>query len=405
MRIIAIVGFLVLFSIYSFGQPNNSVIFERFQNADTTLSHFEVIDLLFHQRNISKMNKNDGLLEQMQDLEKDGLFAEMDLLSKQTLNENPFCITALFYRTVSMFYLKKPKELQALIKQTEMVFLAIKKSGKGTVNEPYYISDINDAKAFIYLNGEIGIHIDSMSFNKEYRQLYAYISHPSGKKEIVSFDFNEKTTIREVYFDYHRDFQYYLKESLVPNSRFNYKTLLGKFLNHDISLKHNEVIALMIGFTKNENYVLYDIISLEREIMNLIADKEYNKALSMSNKLLETNPLNLIALMEQGFSLMKIQKNKKYFPSFKFRKVCEAILWSGDGSFTHPYFVLDPIDGQIIIKYIFGENIGLMGSGEDNNGYYLDMLEIETKEVRKKVLLFNINHAFQTLIFDLDSFE
>lgn len=73
--------------------------------------------------------------------------------------------------------------------------------------------------------------------------------------------------------------------------------------------------------------------------------------------------------------------------------IVDAILWSGTGSNTHSYFVLSPIDGQTIISYIFGENIGTMGSGDDSNGYFLDMLDMEKEGQETKTLYFNIDHA------------
>lgn len=77
---------------------------------------------------------------------------------------------------------------------------------------------------------------------------------------------------------------------------------------------------------------------------------------------------------------MKINSEKTQFPSFFSRQVVDAILWSGDGSYNSPYFVLSPIDGQTIIKYIFGESIGTMGSGSDKNGCFLDILEMNTEK-------------------------
>ena len=77
--------------------------------------------------------------------------------------------------------------------------------------------------------------------------------------------------------------------------------------------------------------------------------------------------------------------------------VVDAVLWSGDGSPSHPYFVLSPIDGQTIISYIFGGSIGKMASGHDSNGYFLDILEMEHEGHQPIMLYFNIDHATKEL--------
>jgi hypothetical protein len=195
-------------------------------------------------------------------------------------------------------------------------------------------------------------------------------------------------------FSYKRDFDYYLKESIIKKSKYNYSTLLNRFLKFDRTLNNNEIIALMIGFTINDNYKPYGNLNKEREIMSLIGNKEYKKSLTISKKLLKTNPLNFTALIEKGYALMKINNDVTQFPSFSSRQVVDAILWTGDGSSNSPYFVLSPIDGQTIIKYIFGNPIGIMGSGSDSNGYFLDILEMKTdKESISKHFI--IEHAIK----------
>ena len=223
------------------------------------------------------------------------------------------------------------------------------------------------------------------------------IIHITTEKDInekIYFSFDKEVTIRNLTFNYNRDFNYYFEESKKKDSKFNYSKLLERFLNLDKDLKSNEIIALMIGFTINKNYKPYGNLDKEREIMSLIGDKEYKKSLSISEKLLKTNPLNFTALIEQGFALMKINDDRTQFPSFSSMKVVDAILWSGDGSYNSPYFVLSPIDGQTIIKYIFGNSIVTMGSGTDSNGDFLDILEMKSDEESSNQY-FIIEHAIK----------
>ncbi len=398
MHKIKITGLLILISLVSFGQSKNSELLERYVKGDSTLTDFEIMDLIFEFRDISKLKENDGLLEEMQKLEKDNLFEEIERKCSIIINKNPLNLTASHYYTISLLRLDKKENLKNSWDKTQMIYSAIKRFGEGADNTPYYITDLNDAKAMIFLYWEEGAKFDST--NQTGNGLFNYyITNSKGVNEKISFDFNEATSIREVYFDYRRDFQYYLSESSKPESIYNYEMLLKRFQIEDKSIKMNETIAMMIGFTNNQNYYPYKNAAIEREIMGLVGDKEYKKALKQSEQLLKTNPFNFTALMEEGFSLMKIKDDRTYFPSTKSKMVVDAVLWSGAGTYSNPYFVLSPIDGQTIIRNIFGENIGIMGSGYDLNGYFLDMLDIE-KEGRETITLhFNIDHAMNNSEF------
>ncbi len=398
MHRIRITGLLILISLISFGQTTDSELLDRYEKCDSTLTDFEIMDLIFGFRDISKLKVNDGLLEDIQKLEKDSLFNDIESKCLKILKENPLNLTASYYYTISLLRLDKKENLKTSWDKTQMIYSAINRFGEGTENSPFYITDLNDAKAMIFLYWEEGTVVDSTLQTK--KGIYNfYITNAKGENEKISFDFSETATIREVFFDYHRDFQYYLSESSKPESKYNYETLLNRFQKEDKSIKKNEIIALLIGFTNNQNYHPYKNADIERGIMGLVGDKDYKKALKQSEDLLKTNPLNFTALMEEGFSLMKIKNDSSYFPSVKSRMVVDAVLWSGTGSYLNPYFVLSPIDGQTIIRYIFGGSIGTMGSGDDSNGYFLDMLDMEKEGKETITLYFNIDHAMNNSEF------
>jgi hypothetical protein len=194
-------------------------------------------------------------------------------------------------------------------------------------------------------------------------------------------------------FDYSRDFDAILKATKDSSSTLYYPKLLQKFSVNDSTLTNKEVLSMMIGFTENENYKPYQTIDLEREILNLISDKKYDRALEKCNKLLETNPFNYPALMEKGFALWKLKDENFEFYKSQYFKVLEAILYSGDGSQQNAFFVLSPIDGQTIIEYVWQGSIGVMGSGSDENGNFLDILEMQKKGEESVTVYFNIQHA------------
>ncbi len=201
-------------------------------------------------------------------------------------------------------------------------------------------------------------------------------------------------TAQDDTFDYTKDFDSILQQSKDAASKFFYPKLNGRFQKNDSTLTNQEVLALMIGFTENENYKPYQNVSKEREILRLISDGKYEEALTKSNSLLETNPLNNTALMEKGFALWKLEDENFEDTKFKYLKILDAIFSSGDGSMENAFFVLSPIDGQTIIKYVWQGSIGMMGSGSDENGNFLDILEME-KDGEKMNIYFNIEHAMK----------
>jgi hypothetical protein len=68
------------------------------------------------------------------------------------------------------------------------------------------------------------------------------------------------------------------------------------------------------------------------------------------------------------------------------------MLFSGDGKST-PIFALSPIDGQILVSNFWDKKIGLMGSSEDEKGYFLDMVSIKMDNDSTEEYYFHINHA------------
>lgn len=203
-------------------------------------------------------------------------------------------------------------------------------------------------------------------------------------------------------FDYKRDFERILKQSLDSSNNYYYPHLLERFERNDSSLTHAELLALQIGFTGSPNYKPYKTVDAEREIKTLIANKDYSAAFNACNDLLATNPLNLTALMEKSFSNIKLEKDSAEFHREKVMKVIGSIIKSGSGTVESPSFVLGPIDGQTVITIVFGASIGTMGSGADPNGYFLDMLEVIKEGREPRTMCFNIDHATKKMFSEED---
>lgn len=193
-------------------------------------------------------------------------------------------------------------------------------------------------------------------------------------------------------FYYQTDFKRLVeqsKDSLSPN---NYKKLKLEFINNGENFTKEKVIALMAGQTASEFYDAYGHVQNERSYQNAVkfpADTTYKYA----KYYMDINPISL----SFNYGLWKTYEkdnDKNNAEKFKqrFQLLAESILTTGDGSIENPYFVISPIDGQVIIRLYYEKEIGTMGSGENQYGNFVDILEM-VDEDNSKSLHFVIDHA------------
>jgi hypothetical protein len=199
--------------------------------------------------------------------------------------------------------------------------------------------------------------------------------------------------------NYQKDFSKILKESKKTNSPINFNLLLNRFLDNDSTLENSDLIALQIGYTSSPNYNPYRELEIERGIFQLNHSSKYRASLELANSFQKRNPISLMLNLEKSYSLHKlgmIDSSQIYYS--RFRKLCESILSSGDGTNSSPYFVLGPIDGQIIIERYWGNIITELGTGQDKYQNLLDVLTMEDKETKKvTTFYFLIEHATETM--------
>lgn len=195
-------------------------------------------------------------------------------------------------------------------------------------------------------------------------------------------------------FNYKKDFPKISKESTKKDSRYNYSQLLNAFLHNDSNLSEFDVLALLIGYTKNANYSPYVDIEIEGGIYDLNASGKNRAALELSNSFQKRNPVSLMMNLEKSYAFHKLgyaDSSKIYYE--RYEMLIQAILFSGNGD-DIPYFVLGPSDGQTFIKRYLGGTVTTMGSSFDKDDHHIDVLGMKAKRTGKEsVLRFNVNHA------------
>lgn len=199
-------------------------------------------------------------------------------------------------------------------------------------------------------------------------------------------------------FNYNAHFDSIANLSNKKKSELNYDKLLARFELSDTTLSNFDILALMIGETQQEDYYPYDLVHVERRILSLAQNDELEGGLALCDSVLNVHPLNFTALLERAYILDKQGKvEEESLAKYQFVSVLETILSSGDGTLSQPIFVLSPMDGQLLIRFVFGLQIGTMGSGEDEYGNFMDILEIVNEEEESMNMYFNIEHAVKRM--------
>lgn len=197
-------------------------------------------------------------------------------------------------------------------------------------------------------------------------------------------------------FNYSEDFPRLFQESKVENSPFFYPTLKARFLNEGERFSEVELLALLVGQTAQKTYNAYGMVGLESTFLG--AERFPADTVLKYGKLVqELNPVSL----SLNFGLWKAYEkanNPEYAAVYKqrFDRICETILASGDGSSIRPYLVISPVDGTVLISKYWKENLSQMGSGENEAGYFLDILTYK-KGNEEKTLHFVIDHGMGSL--------
>lgn len=198
-------------------------------------------------------------------------------------------------------------------------------------------------------------------------------------------------------FDYKVHYDSIAELTEDKKGEYFYEDLKQRFVSGDTSLTAFDVLALMIGETSQDHYYPYELLPIEREIMDLANKGEYANAITKSDSILAAHPLNLTALIHKAFLEDKLGNMSSKNSKFKFVIYLDVILATGDGTLEAPIMVLGPADGQLLIRYVFGASIGNMGSGSDENGNFLDIIEIIKEGEAPTPMHFNIEHAVRRM--------
>lgn len=199
-------------------------------------------------------------------------------------------------------------------------------------------------------------------------------------------------------FNYKRDYKLILEQTKDSTSRLAYDVLLARFKANDTTMTDYEVLALLIGFTAKEDFKPYGDLGNETAIYSLNEKRKYRNALDTASAFLEKHPLSQQAIIEKSYSFEQLgyDDSSKHY-RYQFTRIMKAMEFSGDGR-KKPMFALGPADGQNYITIYLGQEIGIMGSGSDADGNFMDMLDVHPSDgAPSYTLKFIIQHAMDRM--------
>ncbi|MXN92973.1 DUF4919 domain-containing protein [Flavobacterium sp. Sd200] len=200
-------------------------------------------------------------------------------------------------------------------------------------------------------------------------------------------------------FNYKKHFELIVKESKKRGSNYLYETQLQKYNNNE-SQTNLEVLALLIGFTESKNYDPYADIFLDKTIYDLNEEKKFDEAIAQGKAILAQKPFIIPILREMAYAYSQKGENEKA-EQYMIRtgKIYNAMFYSSKSTginINEAMFALGPKDGQYFIKYFIEAPLGDMGSGSDENGYFIDILSTTFKN-KEAIFNFNIDHAMKKM--------
>ncbi len=194
-------------------------------------------------------------------------------------------------------------------------------------------------------------------------------------------------------FDYARDFKTILAKTKDSNNNLYYNKLLKRYISNDSTLTRPEILALLIGFTDKPDYKPYNIVETEKLIYELNDVGKFKEAYDTGLALLKIYPFSFNGLEETSYAIEKLGNldSANYYLDLV-AKIMSAMAYSGDGTSPEAaMFAIGPSDGKHLIRRI-GMGVCKMGSGIDENGNFLDMLQACKNEMKIQ-MYFNIQHA------------
>ncbi|MDP4185331.1 MAG: DUF4919 domain-containing protein [Bacteroidota bacterium] len=138
-----------------------------------------------------------------------------------------------------------------------------------------------------------------------------------------------------------------------PKSDFYYKKLIKRYNDFDSTLTTQEYSLIYYGFSFQKDYIVNQ--PSEISLNKLLKSNDYEKIVAECIKILDKNPVSLLANNEMGYALYKLNKPESEWGKYqkRFRAIRKAIVYSGDGLSPETAFKVICVSDEYNILYSY----------------------------------------------------
>lgn len=184
-----------------------------------------------------------------------------------------------------------------------------------------------------------------------------------------------------------------------PNSPYYYPTLMTKYLSADMSLTIQEKMHVYYGFTFQDTYNPYVVLSEQKYLTKLMNEssntqEEYNIMIGVIDNILEKLPFDFMALSYRAhFAKILGDMELELESNARLQIIADAILTTGDGiNKQSPYYIIDQND-----KFYILSRLGLEYAGDQTMEETFDYVKLINNAQNINKLYFEISPCLESL--------
>jgi len=134
-----------------------------------------------------------------------------------------------------------------------------------------------------------------------------------------------------------------------------YPKLLKRFNDFDSTLTLQNYSLIYYGFSFQDNYLKNS--PKEDKLDELLKSNDYEKVVLECQKILDSNPVSLLANNKMGFALFKLKKPESEWSKYqkRYRAIRKVIVYSGNGLTPETAFKVIYVSDEYDILYDYFE--------------------------------------------------
>jgi tetratricopeptide (TPR) repeat protein len=134
-----------------------------------------------------------------------------------------------------------------------------------------------------------------------------------------------------------------------------YPKLLKRFNDCDSTLTLRDYSLIYYGFSFQDNYLKNT--PKEDKLNELLKSNDYEKVVLECQKILDSNPVSLLANNKMGYALFKLKKPESEWSKYqkRYRAIRKVIVYSGNGLTSETAFKVIYVSDEYDILYDYFE--------------------------------------------------